>query len=63
MSLYQRLAGSQLGSSAVFGSAFLTLGLLDGSFAQAAATGAVAAASWLAILPALKRIVGAAARA
>jgi hypothetical protein len=63
MSLYQRLAGSQLGSSALFGGAFFASGLMSGSAAEAAATGAIAAASWLAILPLLKRIVGAAGRA
>jgi hypothetical protein len=36
---------------------------MNGSVIEAAATGAVAAASWLASLPLLKRIIGAAAGA
>jgi hypothetical protein len=61
--LYEHIAGSHLGSSALFGGAFFASDLMNGSVIEAAATGAVAAASWLASLPLLKRIIGAAAGA
>ena len=63
MSLYERIAGSSLGSSALFGGAFFAATAPADGLAQAATAGALAAASWLAALPLLKRIIEATARA
>ena len=63
MSLYARLAGTQLGSSTVFGGAFFAATLGSDGFVEAATVGVVASVSWLATLPILKRVIGAASRA
>ena len=63
MSLYDRVAGSQLGSSALFGGAFFTATLASDGLAEAATAGALAAASWFAALPLLKRVIEGIARA
>ncbi len=58
MNLYARIAGSQLGSSALFGGAFFAATLAGEGLSQALATGSLAAASWFAIVPLLKRVAG-----
>jgi hypothetical protein len=63
MSIYQRFAGTQLGSSAIFGGSFFAVTLASGSLADAATAGALAAASWFAAQPLLRRIIEATARA
>ena len=63
VSLYTRLAGSQLGSSALFGSAFFASTLVSDGLVEAATVGSIAAVSWLGTLPLLKRLIGATARA
>ena len=63
MSLYSRVAASQLGSSAMFGGAFFFAILASDGLSEAAAAGALAAASWFASLPLLKRLIGAASGA
>ena len=57
MSLYSRFAGSQFGSSALFGGAFFAATLVADGAGQALATGAAAAAAWFAVQPLLKRLV------
>ena len=63
MSLYSRIAGSQLGSSLLFGGAFFASSLTSDGVAEAATVAALAAASWFAAVPLLRRMTGAAARA
>jgi hypothetical protein len=58
VALYSRLAASQLGSSAMFGGALFAATLSSGGIAEAASSGALAAASWFATQPLLKRVVG-----
>ncbi len=58
MNLYARIAGSQLGSSLLFGSAFFAATVAADGIAQAAATGSVAAAAWFGIVPLLRRAAG-----
>jgi hypothetical protein len=63
MSLYHRVAGSQLGSSALFGGAFFASTVSTDGVAEATFVGMMAAGAWFASLPLLKLIVGATARA
>jgi hypothetical protein len=63
MSLYQRFAASQLGSSLLFGGSFFAATLATDSAVEAATTGLLAAVSWFAAQPLLTRLIGAAARA
>jgi len=58
MSLYQRIAGSHLGSSALFGGAFFAATAPADGLAQAAIAGSIAAASWFATVPLLRRLIG-----
>ncbi len=58
MSLYARFAGTQLGSSAMFGGAFFVATLASDGLAAAATAGALAAASWFGAMPLLKRAIG-----
>jgi hypothetical protein len=62
MSLYSRLAGSQLGSAAIFGGAFFLAYAAIG-LADAATAGALAGGSWFASVPLLRRLIGATAGA
>jgi hypothetical protein len=57
MSLYQRIAGSHLGSSALFGGAFFGAAAPVDGLTQAAIAGSLAAASWFATVPLLKRLI------
>ena len=57
MSFYSRFAGSQLGSSALFGGAFFAATLASDGFAPALSAAAAAAASWFAAMPLLKRAI------
>ena len=59
MTTYNRIAGSQLGSSLLFGSLFLASAASSADLAEATVTGALAAASWFAAFPLLKRMIGA----
>ncbi len=59
MKLYQRLAGSHSGSSLLFGGAFFAATLVSDGLEQAMLAGALAASSWFAVVPLLKRLVGA----
>jgi hypothetical protein len=59
--LYARVAGSQLGSSILFGGAFFAAGFATDGFAEALTSGSLAAAAWFAIVPVLKRVAGAGA--
>jgi hypothetical protein len=63
MSLYSRLGASQLGSSAMFGGAFFLATLASDGLHEAMTAGALAAASWFASQPLLKRLIGAASGA
>ena len=63
MNLYSRLAGSHLGSSVLFGGAFFATTLASDGVSAAATAGAIAAASWFASVPLLKRLSGASAGA
>jgi hypothetical protein len=56
--LYSRFAGSQCGSSAIFGAALFAATLPSGGIAEAASAGALAAASWFATQPLLKHVIG-----
>ena len=58
MSLYLRLAGSQLGSSALFGACFLATFAASEGLAAGLEAGALAAVSWFAIVPLVKRLAG-----
>ena len=58
VTFYSRFAGSQLGSSAIFGGALFVATVASGSITEAASAGALAAASWFAIQPLLKRVIG-----
>ena len=59
MSLYRRIAGSHLGSSAMFGGLFFAANVPTDGAAEAATMGALAAAAWFASHPIIKRIAGA----
>jgi len=59
MTTYNRIAGSQLGSSLLFGGLFLATGAASTDLSEAAMTGALAAGSWFAAFPLLKRLIGA----
>ena len=59
MSIYSRIAGTQLGSSILFGGALFAGTLLTDGAAQAASAGTLAAAGWFAAVPLLKRMIGA----
>ena len=63
MALYSRVAGSQLGSSLLFGGAFFAGTVASDGLAEAATVGALATASWFATVPLLRRLTGASARA
>jgi hypothetical protein len=56
--LYARLAGSHSGSSLLFGGAFFAATLATEGPAQAVMAGSLAATSWFAIVPLLKRLSG-----
>ena len=56
VSIYSRFAGSQLGSSGLFGGAFFATTLASDGLVQALSVGGAAAASWFAVVPLLKRI-------
>ena len=58
MNLYARIAASQTGSSALFGGTFFAATLPVDGLSAALATGGLAAASWFAIVPMLKRVSG-----
>jgi hypothetical protein len=58
MDLYSRFAGSQLGSSAIFGGALFAASISSGRITEAASAGALAAASWFATQPLLKSLIG-----
>ncbi len=58
MNLYSRFAGSHLGSSALFGGSFFVVTFAAEGLAQAAVAGSIAAVSWFAIVPLLKRVTG-----
>ena len=58
MVLYSRFASSQFGSSAIFGGALFAATIPSGGIAEAATAGALAAASWFATVPLLKRVIG-----
>ena len=57
MSLYTRVAETQLGSSALFGGAFFAATLASDGLAEAAVTASLAGLSWFATLPLLKRAI------
>ena len=57
MSLYSRIAGSQLGSSALFGGAFFAATYPADGLAEALTLAGAAAAAWLAAMPLLKRVI------
>jgi hypothetical protein len=57
VSLYMRWAGSQLGSSALFGGVMFAGTLPSDGLQEAAIVGLTAAAAWIATLPLLKRLV------
>ena len=59
MTLYRRIAGSHLGSSALFGGLFFAVTAPADGFTAAATTGFLAAAAWFAGHPLMKRILGA----
>ena len=63
MNLYSRIAGTQLGSSALFGGAFFASTLASDGLTDAVTFGAAAATAWFASVPLLKGLIGAAARA
>jgi hypothetical protein len=63
MSLYQRFAGSQFGSSLIFGTSFFAATFAADGAVEAATTGSLAALSWFTAQPLLKHLIGAAARA
>ena len=58
MKLYARLAGSHPGSSLLFGGAFFSVTLPVDGLAAAIMAGSLAATSWFAIVPLLKRLSG-----
>ena len=58
MVLYSRFAGSQFGSSTMFGGALFAATIPSGGIAEAASAGAPAAASWFATQPLLKSVIG-----
>jgi hypothetical protein len=58
VNLYARIAGSQFGSSILFGGViFVSTFMADGP-AAAASAGAFAATAWLGIVPLVKRLSG-----
>ncbi len=59
MNLYRHIAGSHLGSSALFGGFFFGAAAPFDSLTEAATMGALAAAAWLASYPLMKRLIGA----
>jgi hypothetical protein len=63
VTLYARFAQTQLGSSALFGGSFFAVTLASDGLAEAAAAGLLAAGSWFAVMPLLRRIIGATAGA
>ena len=63
MTLYARFAQTQLGSSALFGGSFFAVTLASDGLNEAAAAGLLAGGSWFAILPLLRRLIGATAGA
>jgi hypothetical protein len=58
MRMYKRIAGSQFGSSLLFGAALFAACMPSGGLAEAAGAGAAAAASWFASVPAIRRLAG-----
>jgi hypothetical protein len=56
--LYSSFASSQFGSSVIFGGALFATTVPSGGLAEAASTGALAAVSWFATQPLLKRVIG-----
>jgi hypothetical protein len=58
MVLYSRFAGSQFGSSLIFGGALFAATIPSGGIAEAVSAGALAAASWFATHPLLKHVIG-----
>ncbi len=58
MKLYARLTGSHSGSSFLFGGAFFAATLATDGLNEAIVAGSLAATSWFATLPLLKRLVG-----
>jgi hypothetical protein len=58
VSIYSRFAGTQLGSSLLFGGAFFSGTVATDGLAQAVDAAALAAASWFAAMPLLKRAIG-----
>ncbi len=58
MNLYRSIAASQAGSSLLFGAALFAACLPSGTLAEAAGAGALAAASWFATVPAIRRLTG-----
>ena len=59
MNLYRTIAGSHLGSSALFGGLFFAATVPCDGVAEAATMGALAAAAWFASHPLIERIIGA----
>lgn len=59
MKLYARIASSHFGSSALFGSFFLASTWMSDGLTEALTVSALAAASWFATFPGLKRLTGA----
>ena len=59
MSLYRQIAGSHLGSSAMFGGLFFAATAPTDGLAEAATISALAAAAWFASHPLIKRVIGA----
>ncbi len=58
MSMYKSIAASQAGSSLIFGAALFAACLPSGTFGEAAGAGALAALSWFASVPAIRRLSG-----
>ena len=59
MNLYTQIARSHLGSSLLFGAFFLVPTVVSDGFIEAASVGALAAASWFAAHPLIRRLSGA----
>jgi hypothetical protein len=59
MILYRQIAGSHLGSSAMFGGLFFVATAPTDGLSEAATMGALAAAAWFASHPLIRRIIGA----
>ena len=58
MNLYRYIAGSHLGSSAMFGGLFFAATAPFDGLTEGATMGALAAAAWFASRPLIKRIIG-----